>query len=180
MSMSKELVGLLIFSVIAGCAAPQPVYVLAPGQAPPPGATVMAAPPPGAAPAPAPDPGPSTAEKVLGVIGAVATGIGAPGRHERMQTWLNLNAASIATCLHGSASSKGEYEILAEDPATSTTKARIKWSGWGWFGGDHYSDVSIAVSGDLSNTIATVTVLSEDSNFDPDDSCEYLHGKPMQ
>jgi hypothetical protein len=46
-------------------------------------------------------------------------------------------------------------------------KARIYWSGWGWLGGNHSSEIAVVTSGDYSNPVATVSVLSEDANFVP-------------
>lgn len=140
----------------------------------------MVAPPPGTAPAPtvasAPDPGPTTAQVILGAVGAFADGMAAPGRRDKMKNWLTANAASIATCLHGTASSSGSFDILSED--TNTTKARIKWSGT--FGAERYTDVLITVGGDYSHPMATVSVAYDDGVWAPDDDCRYLHGVPLE
>ncbi len=165
---------LLVLTVAAGCG-PEKVYVYPDGTPAPPSSQA-------AAPAPAPtSAGPTAAQMAVQVAGAVAVGIlsgfAGPGHLQRMQNWLSANAASIAKCLHGSANSSGEYEILSDDPANNGTTARIKWSG---VFESHYTDVLIMVGGDYSHPVATVTVTHDDGNFGTNDSCEYLHGVLMQ
>jgi H+/gluconate symporter-like permease len=86
--------------------------------------------------------------------------------------WIKMNAASIAKCLHGSASSKGKHEILGENgPAV---KARIYWSGL--LGSEHYTDTMVTFSGN----VATISVNYDSGRFSPNKDCRYLRGVAVQ
>jgi len=96
-------------------------------------------------------------------LNAFANGMASPARKDKMTAWLGANAGSMATCLHGSASSTGRYDVQNEDYANNNVKIRVL----------------LVMSGDGDHPTATASVIYDSGNFDPDSACMYLHGVVM-